>query len=96
MIYERIKLGEGKLDKIESLEKVVERGGNGNFNLSGLLPWSTYRIRITAFNVFDWKKLKSQFTDAFTVSTNVAGKLFTCFQPFSISLLEPLNWLIIE
>ena len=68
------------LDKVTKFEKVVAKGGNANFNLSGLLPWSTYSIQIAAFNLETkrktiqiGKKLISKFSDPFTVSTRVAG-----------------------
>ena len=80
VIYKRTKLGGQVLDKVAKFEKVVAKGGNANFNLSGLLPWSTYDVQIAAFNLETkrntiqiGKKLISRFSDPFTVLTRVSG-----------------------
>lgn len=76
MKYKRIRLGEKEVYSENLEEKVVDKGENSNFNLSGLLPWSTYTIHISAFNMFRRGKLKSPPTDQFKIETRVCGKSF--------------------
>ena len=86
VIYKRTMLGGKVLDKVAKFEKIVAKGGNANFNLSGLLPWSTYDIQIAAFNLETkrktiqiGKKLISRFSDPFPVLTRVSGMALLFF-----------------
>ena len=92
VVYQRTKLGGRVLQNVPKFEKEVEKGDNANFNLSGLFPWSTYRIQIAAFNLEKkrktkqkGKKLISKFSDPFTVLTRVAGKTFRHLERSSIN-----------
>jgi len=87
VIYKRTKLGGQVLDKVAKFEKIVAKGGNANFNLSGLLPWSTYDIQIAAFNLETkrktiqiGKRLISRFSEPFPVLTRVSEPEISSFQ----------------
>ena len=83
------------LEKVTKFEKEVEKGDNANFNLSGLFPWSTYRIQIAAYNLEKkrktkqkGKKLISKFSDPFTVLTRVAGRTVCRLERSSVNSPE--------
>eukprot|EP00794_Sanderia_malayensis_P008055 gene8055-8918_t len=96
--YRRIKLGDKELDSERLEKRFVDKGENSNFNLSALLPWSTYTIQINAFNLLDGRhnKLLSPPTEPFIIKTRVcepeiSSTRFKSF--FTSSRYASLSWL---
>lgn len=71
--YKRTEVGYMNVDE-KSMVNHIAPNQSSNYMLTGLQPWSTYRVGVIAYNMFEGKQLESDASHALVIQTWVSSK----------------------